>query len=130
MLGRRALRTLIPLAAALTLLAGGAFAALEADTVDNYWEGVFWALSLMTTVGFAGETPDTLTGKALAGLLMVLGFLLLAMTTAAVASMFVREEEEPAERAELEAEQEVLAELRRLNERMEQLEARLGRDHT
>jgi voltage-gated potassium channel len=130
MLGRRALRTLLPAAGLLTLLAGGAFAALEADTVDNYWEGLFWALSLMTTVGFAGDTPDTVAGKTLAGLLMVLGFVLLALTTAAVASLFVREDELPAERAELAADRELLVELRRVNERLDSLERRIGSDET
>lgn len=42
-------------AAVLVLVAGGGFAALESDTVANTWEGLWWALSLMTTVGFVGE---------------------------------------------------------------------------
>ena len=103
---------LLPIAGVLALLSGGALAALESNTVDSYWEGLWWALSLMTTVGFAGETPDTLAGKALSGVLMVVGFVLLAMTTAAVASLFVREDEEPRERRELAAQRELLAELR------------------
>ena len=123
-LGRIWLR-LLPLVGVVALLAGGALAALESDTVDSYWEGLWWALSLMTTVGFAGETPHTLAAKALSGVLMVFGFILLAMTTAAVASLFVREDEEPRERREVAAQRELLDELRGVSERLERLESRL-----
>lgn len=68
---RRTLPYLIPVIAILVLLAGGGFAALETDTVESYWEGVWWALSLTTTVGFADGTPQTALGKVLSGLVMV-----------------------------------------------------------
>lgn len=46
------------LAALLVLVIGaGAGAAFEADTVSNYWQGLWWALSLMTTVGFINGPP-------------------------------------------------------------------------
>jgi voltage-gated potassium channel len=119
------LRYLILGAAILVLLAGGGFAALETDAVESYWEGVWWALSLMTTVGFANGTPETVLGKVLAGVIMVLGFVLLALTTAAIASLFVREAEEPEELREQAFERSALAELRQLNARLELIESRL-----
>lgn len=122
---RSTLPYLIPVIAILLLLAGGGFAALETDTVESYWEGVWWALSLMTTVGFANDTPETVLGKALSGVIMVLGFVLLALTTAAVASLFVREAEEPGELREHAFEEKALDELRQLNARLELIESRL-----
>ena len=122
---RRSLKYILPGAAILVLVAGGAFAALETDAVESYAEGVWWALSLMTTVGFANGTPETVAGKVLSAFLMVFGFVLLAMTTAAVASLFVREAEAPEESREQEFEQNALEELRRLNVRLERLEAGL-----
>jgi voltage-gated potassium channel len=122
---RRTLRFVLPATAILVLLAGGGFAALETDTVESYWEGVWWALSLMTTVGFAGGTPETVPGKVLSGVIMVLGFLVLALTTGALASLFVREEQAPDDEREHAFESDVLAELRRLNARLELLETRL-----
>jgi voltage-gated potassium channel len=116
---------LILAAAIVVLLAGGGFAALETDAVESYWEGVWWALSLMTTVGFANGTPETALGKALSGVIMVLGFVLLALTTAAIASLFVREAEEPEERREHAFERKALAELHELNARLELIESRL-----
>jgi voltage-gated potassium channel len=122
---RSNLRYLIPGAAILVLLAGGGFAALETDTVESYWEGVWWALSLMTTVGFANGTPHTAVGKGLSSVIMVLGFALLALTTAAIASLFVREEAEPEELREHAFEENALAELRQLNARLELIESRI-----
>lgn len=77
------------------LAGGGGLAALESNVASSYGEGVWWALSLMTTVGFVGEAPETAGGRVLSGLLMVAGFAMMALTTAAIASMLVREEERP-----------------------------------
>ena len=88
--------------ALLILLAGGGFAAFESRVVANYGEGVWWALSLMTTVGFIGEAPETTAGRLLSAVMMVAGFGLMALTTAAIASLFVHQEEEPDVAAELE----------------------------
>ncbi len=122
---RRSLRYLIPTAALVVLLAGGGFAAVETDTVESYWEGVWWALSLMTTVGFANGAPHSLLGKMLAGAVMIFGFVLLALTTAAIASLFVREDEE-SEAARLRTfEQDVMAELRQLHGRLDRIESQL-----
>ncbi len=122
---RGRLRYLLPGAAIVVLLGGGGLAAVETDTVESYWEGVWWALSLMTTVGFANGTPETVLGKVLSSVIMVLGFVLLALTTAAVASLFVREDEAPQESREHTFEENALAELHQLNSRLELIESRL-----
>ncbi|MDX6698593.1 MAG: voltage-gated potassium channel [Solirubrobacteraceae bacterium] len=121
-MSRRSLRYLLPGALLVTILAGGGFAALETDAVGSYWEGLWWALSLVTTIGFAGNAPSTTAGKAVSALLMLLGFVVLAVTTAAVASLFVRDDERPEAARERAFEHEVLAELRRANARLEALE--------
>lgn len=114
----------LPAAALLVLLAGAGFAALESDTVGSFWEGLWWSLSLMTTVGFIDGEPSSVAGRLLAAILMVTGFALLALTTAAVASIFVREDEAPEERALRAFEENVLAELRDLRERLEWFDSR------
>ena len=124
-MSRRSLRYLIPGAAVAVLLGGGAFAALETDTVESYWEGAWWALSLMTTVGFVGDTPHTVAGRLASAVLMVFGFVLLAMTTAAIASLFVKEDEEPEEQRERTFEHEVLEELRELRAQLDQIRAQM-----
>lgn len=117
---------MLPLAIAVTLLGGGGLAALETDAVGSYWDGVWWALSLMTTVGFTGGIPATLAGKLLSALLMVVGFAVLAMSTAAIASLFVREDELPEDQREWEFERRALTELEALSARLERIESALG----
>ncbi len=120
---RRRLVNYLVLAAVVVLLAGGGFAALESRQVSNYGEGVWWALSLMTTVGFVGEAPESLAGRLLSSVLMVSGFALMALVTAAVASLFVREEQEPDEQAEELFEAQALRLLSDLAQRLEAIEA-------
>lgn len=94
--------------ALVTLVAAGAAAAIETDTVESPWAGIWWAISLVTTVGFVGEPPTTYAGQALSILLMVMGFLLLAMVSAALASLFVRDAEAPRDALEEQREEAML----------------------
>jgi voltage-gated potassium channel len=124
---RRRLPIAIPLAVAIVLVAGGALAAIETDTVGSYDEGVWWAVSLMSTVGFAGDTPQTTGGRVVSGFLMVFGFATLSLVTASLASLLVAEEEEPELEAVRVSERDVLAELQRVRSRLESLESRIAR---
>jgi voltage-gated potassium channel len=123
---RRSLVVAAPLAAILVLVGGAAFRTLETQTVGGYPEGILWALSLMTTVGFVGGLPHTVLGKLIAATLMLFGFILLSMTTAAIASLFITEEQAPEEQREHEFEAEILRELRALHARLDELEERAG----
>ena len=107
--------------AALAVGAGGA-AAFESDTVGSYWEGLWWALSLMTTVGFVEGTPETAGGAVTSAVLMLSGFLLLSLISAALASLFVREDEEPAEAREEAIERQILDRLTAIELRLQSLE--------
>ena len=60
--------------------------------------------------------------------LMVLGFVLLAMVSAALASLFVRQDEQPREDAEREVDRAVLEALASLESRLEAIERRLDQD--
>lgn len=124
-LSRSWLRVLLPVAALLMFLSAGAFAALETDNARSYWDGLWWSLSLMTTVGFVGAAPVTGLGKIISAGLMVFGFIALAMTTAAVASLFVREDERPDDLLERAFDQRVLDELHDLGARLEAIEGAL-----
>src|SRR3954467_7045051 len=118
----------LPLSAVAVLLAGAGFAALETDNVSSYAEGVWWALSLMTTVGFVGESPETTGGRILSAALMLIGFGLLSTTTAVIASLFVHEDEAPEERRERVFEEQALQRLDALGRQLDALEQRLS-DH-
>lgn len=124
-ISRRWLRFVVPLGVLAVVLGGGGLAALESETVHGYGEGLLWALSLMTTVGFVGGQPHSVPGKLIAAGLMLSGFALLAMTTAAISSLFVKEDLRPQETRELTFEDEILRELRAIYARLDDLEKRI-----
>jgi voltage-gated potassium channel len=118
--GRRWLGYALPTAALVVVLAGGGFAALETDTVASFWEGVWWALVLSATVGFV-DTPTTLGGKLVSAFVSVFGFILLAVTTAAFSSVFVRQDEAPTEARDARFEERVLREIEELRAQIDGL---------
>ncbi|MDH3279556.1 MAG: ion transporter [Gammaproteobacteria bacterium] len=66
------------------LLAGNIIFLLEPATVSNAFEGVWWSLVTMTTVGYGDIVPQTIAGKLLAALLMIMGIAMFAMITGVV----------------------------------------------
>ncbi len=56
-----------------------------ASIPDAFW----WAIVTMTTVGYGDAVPVTLAGRALAGVVMVMGLALIAILTAIVTKMFM-----------------------------------------
>jgi voltage-gated potassium channel len=111
--------------AVIVVVSGGAVAAAETDTVESFWRGLWWSISLVTTVGFLGSPPKTAAGAVLSVVLMVLGFVLLAMVSAALASLFVRQDEQPREAAEREVDRAVLEALASLEARLAAIERRM-----
>lgn len=110
----------------IVVAAAGAAAAIETDTVSSYWRGLWWSISLITTVGFIGDPPRTEAGAALSVVLMVVGFLLLAMVSASLAALFVREEGRPRDVREQSAEDAMLTALASLDARLAAIEDRLA----
>ena len=112
--------------AALLVVTAGAATAVETDTVATFWRGLWWSLSLMTTVGFLGDPPQTTQGAMLSVVLMLSGFFLLALVSAALASLFVRDDERVFESKESAEMAELLAEVRRLGRRIDELHGQPG----
>jgi voltage-gated potassium channel len=110
-------------AAGLTLISAAAVMAVETDTVSSFPRALWWALALITTVGFIGDPPHTAAGELLSAVLMVSGFFLLALVSAGLASLFVREDERPRSRAELEDLAIIRAEIARLHARLDTTES-------
>jgi hypothetical protein len=106
----------------VVVVAAAAAAAIESRTVTSFGEGLWWSISLITTVGFIGEPPETTMGAVLSTVLMVLGFLLLAMVSASLAALFVREDERSHDDVEEAADSAILAALARIERRLTALE--------
>lgn len=108
------------LALLVVLLGGAAYASVESDQHLNAWDGIWWAINTVTTVG-TGGTPHTTEGRIIAITVMVVGIGFVALLTAFIAERFIRRTEEEAIH---EHEHDVLTELRRINERLDRLERR------
>jgi voltage-gated potassium channel len=93
--------------ALLSVLGGGAaFAAIEKTDARggtlSAWDGVWWAMTTVTTVGYGDYAPQTHAGRLLAIAVMLVGIGFVAILTAAAAERFMRSRQEAeAERAEL-----------------------------
>src|SRR4051812_15152899 len=88
--------------ALVTVLGGGAaYAAVETCQDLTTWDGVWWALVTVTTVGYGDTYPRTEAGRAIALVVMLVGIGFVAVLTAAAAERFMRGREAEAQRAEL-----------------------------
>jgi voltage-gated potassium channel len=126
------------LLALLTIIGGGAaFAAVEKDQDLDLWDGIWWAVSTMTTVG-SDIYPQTTGGRIISMVLMVVGIGFVALLTGAIAERFLApeiEEEISEVRHEIEEEEDIagadevrlLNEVRSMGARMSALEAELER---
>jgi voltage-gated potassium channel len=116
------------LLALMTALGGGAaFAEVENLTT---WNGVYWAITTMTTVGYGDIQTQTTGGQVIAIFVMVVGIGFLTMVIGAVSQRFVSLElHEAAVAAEAVAttEAEMLHELQEIMSRLRRLEASVQR---
>ena len=98
-------------------------------SITSFGDAVWWTMTTISTVGYGDRYPVTWQGRLVAGLLMVAGIALLDTVTATIASWFVQkvsQVEEAVEQSERETMielSEVLAELRRLHRRLDELQA-------
>jgi voltage-gated potassium channel len=77
--------------ALLTVLGGGAaFAEVERGQDLSSWDGVWWAVTTVTTVGYGDIGPKTDAGRLLAIVVMLVGIGFVALITAAAAERFMR----------------------------------------
>jgi len=110
------------LALFLVLFGGAAYAAIEEDQNLSAWDGIWWAITTVTTVGYGDSVPTTDEGRVIAVVVMLVGIGFVALLTAFIADRFVRKD--VGERA-AERENRMLVELRGINERLAALEKRI-----
>ncbi|WP_026688805.1 potassium channel family protein [Alteribacter aurantiacus] len=63
-------------------------------SVDTYQDAIWWSVVTTTTVGYGDISPETGIGRAVAVVLMFVGIGLIGMTTGAIATFFIKGEEE------------------------------------
>jgi voltage-gated potassium channel len=84
-------------AALLTLLvvvmAGAAESLVDTKDFSSTWNGIWWAVVTVTTVGYGDKYPTTVEGRIVAMVVMLFGIGFLSILTATIASQFVKTEE-------------------------------------
>ena len=64
--------------------------AVEGSNIKNFGDGIWWAMTTVTTVGYGDRYPTTTEGRFLAVALMIMGISLMGVITASVAAWFVK----------------------------------------
>jgi voltage-gated potassium channel len=105
---------------AVTTVVLGGIAVASIETTDRHpwsaWDGIWWAVTTVTTVGYGGLEPHTDSGRIIASAIMLVGIGFVALLTAFIAEQFIHGQEAKEDR--------VLAELREIRARLDQLEKR------
>jgi voltage-gated potassium channel len=116
------------LAVLTTVFAGAAYSSIEKSA--SSWDGLWWAVGTVTTVGYGDEFPTTTLGRVLGMGLMLIGIGFVAVLTGAIAERFlsarIEESQEELSEALEGAELDVLEELHEISERLSALERRLA----
>jgi voltage-gated potassium channel Kch len=86
----------------IAVVAGGLLMrVLDPSEYPNVGRGLWWAMQTMTTVGYGDVTPENVSGRLIASVVMLWGIAFLAILTAVITSVFVTRA--AAERAQVEA---------------------------
>ena len=74
----------------LTVLAGAVQSTIDTRDFKTFWDGTWWAVVTVTTVGYGDIYPTSVGGRIVAIIVMLIGVGFLAVLTATIASFFVK----------------------------------------
>jgi voltage-gated potassium channel len=97
---REGFRYVALMTALLVVVAGASVSAVDTHDFPDVWDGVWWAVVTMTTVGYGDSYPTTVAGRLLAMALMIVGIGFISVLTATIASSFVSSDDKHHELAE------------------------------
>ena len=103
----------------LVIIAGATEATVDSGDFKTFWDGIWWAVVTVTTVGYGDIKVHTVAGRLIAMLLMLVGIGFIAVLTASVASVFVK-----SERADETSE--IVESLKRIEQDLAEVKAQLG----
>jgi voltage-gated potassium channel len=109
---------LVGLLTVLVVVVSGAVQALTNEgQFDSVWDGIWWAIETVTTVGYGDVFPTSVSGRIVAMVVMLVGIGFLSVFTATVASYFVQQDR---------SDDEVRETLRRIEADLAELKTRLA----
>ncbi len=120
----RAAWVIVVTTACVVVVSGIAMWALDHSEYPNIGRGIWWALQTVTTVGYGDVTPEHVSGRIVAGLVMLWAIAFVAVLVAAITSAFISGVQRRLAAAE--AAEDESAE-RRLEARFDSIDVRLDR---
>lgn len=67
------------------------FRGKEPSTIKSFWDGIWWAVVTIATVGYGDKFPVTYPGRIVGIILITVGFTTLSVFTGLIASLFVED---------------------------------------
>jgi voltage-gated potassium channel len=116
---QKSLRYLLLLAFGIAVLFGTAVFIVDPN-VHSLWDGIWYAWVTMTHVGYGDVVPTSFLGRVIASLLILFSIALLGLFTATFSAILIGRDVTEVEKEE----SKILAELKRLHERLDKLEGR------
>ena len=77
-------------AVAIKVVAGAAQATFDSNEFPSMWDGVWWAVVTVTTVGYGDFYPSDVEGRLIGIAVMLLGIGFISVLTATIASQFIQ----------------------------------------
>ena len=90
-----AFRLVALLTVLIVVVAGAVEALVDKGDFHSTWDGIWWAVVTVTTVGYGDVTPTSVQGRLVAMVVMLVGIGFISVLTATFASRFVKSERSP-----------------------------------
>jgi voltage-gated potassium channel len=116
------------IATTFVVIAGGtAFSAVEKDQNLSVWDGLYWAITTVTTIG-GDVDPDTTGGRIISVVVLLTGIGFVAMLTGALAQQFLGTLDTEREEDLSEMRRGLMAELQQIGTRLDRIERGASRE--
>ena len=127
--GRRIFPYLALMTLSLGLLSGFVVTLIDRQDFPTFGTGIWWAIVTLATVGYGDVVPHTSWGRVVGSAVIVLGVTFISFLTATVTSYFVSSDQEATKEEDQkrrdEKDEQLLAALGKLEERLGAIEAKL-----
>ena len=124
---RNAANVIVVATATVVVGAGVLMRVVDHSEYPNVGRGLWWAMQTVTTVGYGDVTPQNISGRIIAAVVMLWGIAFLSILIAAITSTFIARAERERAQAETGHDKRLGAQLDDLSSRLERVEQMLTR---